>query len=124
MVTKSVEKLIGIQIAKIRNNREVTQEQLAESVGVATETISRLERGVSIPSLKTLEKISQALHTSLKNIFDFEYLEEPNKGDAVENEIARLIAFLKTKKADDIKMCYRLLKGIFEQIETNYKTKE
>ena len=122
-MTKSVEKLIGAQIAKIRNDREITQERLAELIKVTTETISRLERGVSIPSIKTLEKISQALHTSLKDIFDFEYLEEPNKSGTFGHEIARLIAFLKTKNADDIKMCYRLLKGIFEQIETNYKPK-
>ena len=122
-MTKSVEKLIGAQIAKIRNDREITQERLAELIKVTTETISRLERGVSIPSIKTLEKISQAFHTSLKDIFDFEYLAEPDKGDVFEHEFARLIAFLKTKNADDIKMCYRLLKSIFEQIETNYKPK-
>ena len=122
-MTKSVEKLIGAQIAKIRNDREITQERLAELIKVTTETISRLERGVSIPSIKTLEKISQALHTSLKDIFDFEYLAEPDKGDAFEHEFARLIAFLKTKKADDIKMCYHLLKTVFEQIEKNYLPK-
>jgi transcriptional regulator with XRE-family HTH domain len=124
MMTKSVEKLIGAQIAKIRNDREITQERLAELTNVTPETISRLERGVSIPSIKTLEKISQALHTSLKDIFDFEYLEEPDKSDAVENEIARLIASLKTKKANDIKMCYHLLKTIFEQIEKSYSPKQ
>ena len=122
-MTKSVEKLIGAQIAKIRNDREITQERLAELIKVTTETISRLERGVSIPSIKTLEKISQALHTSLKDIFDFEYLAEPDKGDAFEHEFAKLIAFLKTKKPDDIKMCYHLLKTVFEQIEKNYPPK-
>ncbi len=122
-MTKSVEKLIGVQIAKIRNDREITQERLAELINVTPETISRLERGVSIPSIKTLEKISQALHTSLQTLFDFEYLEEPEKGDAVEHEIARLIAFIKTKNPADIKMSYRLLKSVFEQIEKSYKAK-
>ena len=120
---KSVEKLIGTQIAKIRNNREITQERLSELINVTPETISRLERGVSIPSIKTLEKISHALHTSMKDIFDFEYLSEPDKGDAFEHEFAKLIALLKTKKANDIKMCYHLLKTIFEQIEKNYSPK-
>lgn len=122
-MTKDVEKLIGAQIAKIRNDREITQERLAELINVAPETISRLERGVSIPSIKTLDKISHALYTSLQNLFDFEYLEVPEKGDAVEHEIARLIAFVKTKNPDDIKMSYRLLKTIFEQIEKNYSPK-
>jgi len=120
MMTKSVEKLIGAQIAKIRNDREITQERLSELINVTPETISRLERGVSMPSIKTLEKISRALHTSMKDIFDFEYLAKPDKDDAFEHEFAKLIAFLKTKKANDIKMSYRLLKNIFEQIEKNY----
>ncbi len=76
-MSKSVEKLIGAQIAGIRKDREITQERLAELVDVAAETISRLERGVSIPSLKTLEKISRVLHTSLKDLFDFEYRQKP-----------------------------------------------
>ena len=43
-MTKSVEKLIGAQIAKIRNDREITQERLSELINVTPETISRLER--------------------------------------------------------------------------------
>jgi transcriptional regulator with XRE-family HTH domain len=121
MMPKDIEKLIGAQVARIRKEREFTQEQLAELVDVATETISRLERGVSIPSLRTLAKISQALHTSLKDFFDFEY---PQKSiSAIEKESMKMFAYLKTKKADDIKMCYRVLKNIFEQIEKNYQPK-
>jgi transcriptional regulator with XRE-family HTH domain len=121
MMPKDIGKLIGIQVARIRKEREITQEQLAESVDVATETISRLERGVSIPSLITLSKISQALHISLKDLFDFEYPQKPVS--AIEKESMKLLAYLKTKKVDDIKMCYRILKNIFEQIEKDYRPK-
>ncbi len=56
----NVEQLIGTQIAKIRKEREITQEKLAGLIDVSTETISGLERGVSIPSLKTLQNISNS----------------------------------------------------------------
>jgi len=36
----------------------------------------------------------------------------------------KLLACLKTKKVDDIKIGSRILKGIFEQIEKNYQPKE
>ena len=117
-MAKNIEKLIGAQIARIRKERGITQERLAASVNVATETISRLERGVSMPSLMTLEKISHALHSTLNDLFDFEY--PKSKGDAVENEIDKLIAFLKTRDSDDIKMCYQMLQIIFGHIEKNY----
>ncbi len=116
-----VEQRIGTQIARIRKDRAVTQEQLAEIIDVTAETISRLERGVSIPSLKTLEKISKALHTSLKDLFDFEYRQKPIS--ASEKESAKLISYLNTKKADDIKMSYNILKKMFEQIENNYRAR-
>ena len=117
-MAKNIEKLIGAQIARVRKERGMTQERLAASVNVATETISRLERGVTMPSLITLGKISHALHSPLKDLFDFEY--PKSKGDAFENEIDKLIAFLKTRDADDIRMCYQMLNIIFGHIEKNY----
>lgn len=118
-MSKVVEKLIGGQIAKLRKDRELTQGQLAELVDVSTETISRLERGVSIPSLKTLEKISESLHASLKDLFDFERPKAP-KGTQLEQETTKIITYLQTKKVDDIRMCYRILRCIFENVEKNY----
>ena len=122
-MSNNVEKLIGIQIARYRKDREITQEQLAQLVNVAFETISRLERGVSIPSLKTLEKISYALNTSLKDFFDFEQPQKA-KSSSFENECSKLVAYLKTKNVNDVKMCYRIVKAVFEQIDKNYHPKK
>lgn len=118
-MSESVEEQIGSHIARLRKEREITQEQLAELVNMAPETISRIERGASVPSLKTLEKISEALHTSLKMLFDFKYRQETTS--AIEKESMKLLAYLKAKKAGDIKMGHRILKGIFDQIEENYR---
>ena len=117
-MAKNIEKLIGAQIARVRKQRGMTQDRLAASVNVATETISRLERGVSMPSLIALGKISHALHSPLKDLFDFEY--PTSKVDVFENEMDKLIAFLKTRDADDIRMCYQMLTIIFGHIEKNY----
>lgn len=116
---ENVDKLIGLQIARLRNEREITQEELAKSIDVTPETISRLERGTAIPSLRTIEKISIALHTTLKDLFDFEHTQKP-KHSTIESESAKLITYLKTRKADDIKMSYRILKNIFNEIDKNY----
>ena len=105
-----------------RKERDFTQEQLAESVQVSTETISRLERGVSVPSLKTLEKISRALNTPLKNFFDTEQLSKP--ADGFSGELSKLINFLKTREKEDIELSYRILRDIFKDIEKNYRHKD
>ncbi|MBF8278025.1 MAG: hypothetical protein HW390_3098 [Candidatus Brocadiaceae bacterium] len=52
------------------------------------------------------------------SIFNFEY--PTSKGDAFENEIDKRISFLKTRDADDIKMCYQMLTILFGHIEKNY----
>jgi len=44
-----VERQLGQRVAAYRRTAGLTQEALAEKVGVAVETISRLERGSSIP---------------------------------------------------------------------------
>ncbi len=103
-----------------RKDRELTQAQLAEMIDTTVETISRLERGVSIPSLRTLVKISRALHIPIKELLD---IEPTHVKTASVNESEKLLAYLQTKKPEEIRMCYRILKNIFEQIEKNYQPK-
>lgn len=119
--SEGIEKLIGLSIAKIRKDRELTQAQLAEMIDITVETVSRLERGVSVPSLKTLAKISMALHVHIKELLDFEYpsLKKPSIGEG-----EKLLAYLQTKRPEDIRMCYRIFKNIFEQIEKNYQPRK
>jgi DNA-binding XRE family transcriptional regulator len=47
-------KFLGQQIAAHRTALNLTQNQLAERLGVEPETVSRFERGSSLPSLKRL----------------------------------------------------------------------
>lgn len=52
---------LGKRIADRRKALAWTQDQLAKRVGVDAETISRFERGVTVPSLITLDQIAKAL---------------------------------------------------------------
>ena len=51
----------GQVIQRIRKERGMTQEQLAEKVGIDPNSISRIERGRLIPALPTLIDICNAL---------------------------------------------------------------
>lgn len=59
-------------LKKFRQLEELTQEQLAEKVGVRRETIMRLEAGKYNPSLKLAIDISRAVHASIEEIFIFD----------------------------------------------------
>jgi len=119
-MNEPIEKTIGKQIAKIREKRGLKQANLAELVELAPETISRMERGMSIPSLKTLERIGEALRTPLKDFFSSK-LQGQEKGNRREAEIAKVAVLLQNKEPSEIKMAYSLLKSLFEQLKQNFK---
>jgi len=58
----------GQAIQRIRKERGMTQEQLAEITNVASNSISRIERGLLIPALPTLIDICNALGTGADSI--------------------------------------------------------
>ena len=59
-------------LKKYRVARELTQEQLADIVGVRRETIMRLEKAQYNPSLKLAIDISRAVKAPIEDIFIFE----------------------------------------------------
>lgn len=59
-------------LKKYRQLAELTQEELAERVGVRRETIIRLEAAKYNPSLKLAIDISRAVHAPIEEIFIFD----------------------------------------------------
>lgn len=51
----------GQAIHRLRKERGMTQEQLAEQTGISSNSVSRIERGALIPALPTLIKLCNAL---------------------------------------------------------------
>jgi len=62
----------GQRLRQLRRQNDLTQAELAETVGVSVEFISNLERGVNAPSFDTLESLAEALHVRVKALFEFE----------------------------------------------------
>ena len=50
----------------------MTQERLAEIVGVRRETIVHIEKGRCNPSLLLAHRVASALHTTVDELFTFE----------------------------------------------------
>ncbi len=61
---------IGARIAQLRAARRVTQEQLAERVDAAPQTIRRIERGKTTPPLGRLLDIASSLGVQLLDLFE------------------------------------------------------
>lgn len=71
MTNKVLYKKLGKNIKYFRKERELTQEELAEKVGVSLEFIGRIEIATSKPSLDTLFKIAKALNIEPYELIKF-----------------------------------------------------
>ncbi|MFA6518090.1 MAG: helix-turn-helix transcriptional regulator [Candidatus Shapirobacteria bacterium] len=61
-------KVISKRIKNCRNELGLTQEDLAEKVGVSRVYIGYVEQGRNTPSLEILEKIAKALKINLSGL--------------------------------------------------------
>ena len=59
------------KIPELRKAQKLTQEELAEAVGVTRQTITSIETGKYIASLPLAYKIAQYFHLYIEEVFDF-----------------------------------------------------
>ena len=63
---------IGSYIAQKRRAQNLTQEQLAEKLGVSNKTISKWEDGKCMPDYSIIQKLCTELHVTLSELMDGE----------------------------------------------------
>ena len=63
---------IGSYIARKRKGQNLTQEQLAQQLGVSNKTISKWENGKCMPDYSIIEPLCEALHVTLPELMDGE----------------------------------------------------
>ena len=63
---------IVTRLKEVRARTDVTQEQLAEAVGVTRQTIISIERGNYTPSVALALRIARHFNVSVEDIFAYE----------------------------------------------------
>lgn len=63
---------IGAYIVRNRRAQNLTQEQLAQQLGVSNKTISKWENGKCMPDYSIIQKLCDALHVTLPELMDGE----------------------------------------------------
>ncbi|QUH21249.1 helix-turn-helix domain-containing protein [Alkaliphilus sp. B6464] len=64
-------KKFGLNVKKYRQNKEYSQEKLAEISGLHRTYISSIERGTRSISLNNIEKIAKSLDVEIYQLFKF-----------------------------------------------------
>lgn len=67
---------LGKKIKRMRINRGLTQEQLAEAVDISQRTLSGIEIGENFVTAETLDKLIKALNTTTDELFALSHLKE------------------------------------------------
>lgn len=89
----------GMRIKAMRKSKGITQEKLAEEVGLSLEAISKIERGIRGASVEVLYDISRYFDTEMeyvafgiKKTVDFYGIEVPkDKLEMVKNVVKAIV---------------------------------
>ena len=58
------------RLRKLREQRGLTQAQLADAAGLSRQYVARLERAMQDPRFSTLEKLARALRVKVSRLID------------------------------------------------------
>lgn len=91
----NLKKCFGQNVQKYRKHRNLTQERLAELVGVDVTSISAVETGKYFPSADNLSRIVDVLQVQFSDLFEFDSL---RSNDEVFEDIISIISAFKDDK--------------------------
>ena len=81
--------MLSDNIENLRKSRGYTQEELAIRVNVVRQTISKWEKGLSVPDAESLQRVAEVLDVDVKQLLGIEVDVEKNHGEVVE-QLARI----------------------------------
>ena len=86
---KGVISVLNEKIKTMRKNKGLTQEELAVRLNVVRQTVSKWEKGLSVPDAEMLQKLAEVLETTVAKLLDGRE-EVPLEADQVAQQLARI----------------------------------
>lgn len=84
---------IGKFIAELRKQKNMTQQQLGDEIGVSFKTISKWETGKGMPDLSSLKPLSDCLGITINELLSGERIEKERYIDKLEENIINTIKY-------------------------------
>ncbi len=102
----SIKVTLGLKIRELRKKQKISQEKFSEMVDLNPRQIVRIENGESFPTAENLEKIAEALNTSVQELF---YNDCFSSDDFLRNEITKSLTRLSSK---ELRMLYLVVSNL------------
>ncbi len=106
-----IKREIGEKIKRVRKQRGLTQEQLAEIMEISSRNLSNIELGNSFPKPETLEKFLSALNITTQTLFS-------NDSIKSDEELLKDINFLINSIQHDhktLELIYKILNDLIDR---------
>ena len=100
---------IGKFIAEKRKEKKLTQEKLAEKLGVTSKTISRWENGNYMPDISLLKPLSEELDVTLNDLLSGEKIDKEHYQEKLEENIIDTIDYTNKKVYEKNKLIAEIL---------------
>ena len=101
-------KLFGKRIKELRKKSGLTQEQLSEKLGLFQKQIGNIETGTCFTTINNLEKLSEQFGVEIKDLFDFNYLQDR------EQIIEQINNILSKASDEELQKYYRVLTALLK----------
>ncbi len=102
----SLKEKFGKRLKEIRKSKSLTQEQVAEYVGIEPVNISKIECGMHFPQPDKIEKMAAVLNVEIKELFNFEHF---NNRDILIKYIEESLEEFDLK---DIELVYKFISNL------------
>ncbi|HXF92475.1 MAG TPA: helix-turn-helix transcriptional regulator [Nitrospiraceae bacterium] len=104
-----IKRAVGQRIKTVRQRMGLTQDQLAERVGLSPKYISGIERGVENPTMDTLIRLAKMLEVEPYDLFLFGESEESEK--VLRKSIEKMIREADREK---LQLCFDIMRKILQ----------
>ena len=81
--------MLNDNIKNLRKNKGFTQDELASRLNVVRQTVSKWEKGYSVPDAEMLQRIAEIFDTDVSHLLGNSVEENKNR-DAVAEQLARI----------------------------------
>lgn len=102
----NMELFLGNKITELRKKKGITQEKLANMLGVSTPAVSKWETGTSYPDITILSPLARALGTDLDGLLGFEEFISEERIASISEEIIFAFQTKGNPAAEDLMMAY------------------
>lgn len=89
-------KMLSKNLKIFRKRKGLTQENVAEALNIVRQTISKWEKGVSVPDADMLIRLAEILDVSVNELIGSDVADEKNE-DMIAVELARVVEQLASR---------------------------